>query len=42
MVIAIGIFDNYRPYFYLMIFGMSQVYLAYKAYCKQALEAQEF
>ena len=41
VVMANDFVDNYRAYFYLLLFGLWQFYQAYKYYAHQALLAQE-
>jgi len=41
LVMANDLVDNYRAYFYLILFGLWQFYQAYKYYAHQALLAQE-
>ena len=41
MSIAFEFFDKYRPYIYLVLFGLSQLYQLYKYYRDQEVEAKE-
>jgi len=41
VLIAVDFFDRYRPYIYLVLFGFSQLYAAYKYWLAKRVEKQE-
>ena len=41
LLIAFDFFDRYRPYVYMALFGLSQIYAAYKFWLAKQVEEQE-